>query len=79
MRNNFRGDGYLDVDSGVAKSWKLHEQTTLKFEWQVYNVTNSIRFDAASVGSGLTGGNLGVATSTLTVPRRMQFALRVDF
>jgi hypothetical protein len=79
MRNNFRGDGYFDVDSGLAKSWKLHEQTTLKFEWQVYNVTNSVRFDAASVGSGLTGGNLGVATSTLTVPRRMQFALRVDF
>jgi hypothetical protein len=79
MRNNFRGDGYWDIDSGVAKSWKLHEQTALKFEWQVYNVLNSVRFDAASIGSGLTGGNLGVATSTLTVPRRMQFALRVDF
>jgi hypothetical protein len=79
MRNNFRGDGYFDVDSGIAKSWRLHEQTTLRFEWQVYNVTNSVRFDAASIGSGLTGGNLGVATATLTVPRRMQFALRVDF
>jgi hypothetical protein len=79
QRNNFRGDGYFDVDSGLAKSWQLHEQTTLRFEWQVYNVTNSVRFDAASIGSGLTGGNLGVASSTLTVPRRMQFALRVDF
>jgi hypothetical protein len=79
QRNNFRGDGYFDVDSGVAKSWRLHEQTTLRFEWEVYNVTNSVRFDSAFIGSGLTGGNLGVATSTLTVPRRMQFALRVDF
>jgi hypothetical protein len=79
MRNNFRGDGYFDVDSGLAKTWKLREPASLRFEWQVYNVTNSVRFDANSIGSGLTGGNLGVATSTLTVPRRMQFALRVDF
>jgi hypothetical protein len=78
-RNNFRGDGYFNIDSGVAKNWKIYRESTLHFEWQVYNVLNTVRFDAASIGSGLTGGNLGVASSTLTTPRRMQFALRYDF
>jgi hypothetical protein len=79
QRNNFRGDGYFNVDSGLAKSWKVREIGTLKFAWEVYNVTNAVRFDPAYIGSGLTSGNLGIATSTLTVPRRMQFGMRFDF
>lgn len=78
-RNNLRGDGYMDIDSGLAKTWALPEKATLKFSWEVYNVTNTVRFDPASIGSGLTGGNLGVASSLLTAPRVMQFSLRVDF
>jgi hypothetical protein len=79
QRNNLRGDGYFDIDSGLNKSWKFGEYGTLKFGWEVYNATNTVRFDPASIGSGLTGGNLGVATSLLTAPRRMQFSLRYDF
>ena len=79
QRNNFRGDGYFDLDSGLAKSWKIHEFSTLKFAWEVYNVTNTVRFDPASIGSALTSGNLGIASTLLTVPRRMQFSLRYDF
>ncbi len=79
QRNQFRGDGYFDIDSGLAKSWKIRESNSLKFEWEVYNVTNSVRFDPGYVGSQLTAGNLGVASTTLTQPRRMQFALRYDF
>lgn len=79
QRNNFRGDGYFNIDSGLSKSWKFGEKGALKFAWEVYNVTNSVRFDPGFIGSGLTSGNLGVANSTLTQPRRMQFALRYDF
>jgi hypothetical protein len=79
QRNNFRGDGYFDLDSGLAKSWGLGEYGSLKFAWEVYNVTNTVRFDPASINSQLTGGELGVATSLLTSPRRMQFSLRYDF
>jgi hypothetical protein len=78
-RNTFRGDGYFNIDSGLSKTWKVKEMGTLKFAWEVYNVTNSVRFDAAYINTGLTGGQLGVATRTLTVPRRMQFGLRFDF
>jgi hypothetical protein len=79
QRNNFRGDGYFDVDSGVDKSWGLGEYGTIKFAWETYNVTNTVKFDPASIGSGLTSGNLGIASSLLTQPRRMQFSLRYDF
>jgi hypothetical protein len=78
-RNNFRGDGYIGLDSGLSKNWALREFGTVKFTWEVYNVTNTVRFDPASIGSGLTGGNLGIASALLTTPRRMQFSLRYDF
>ncbi len=79
QRNNFRGDGYFNVDSGISKTWKFGEFGGLKFAWEVYNVTNTVRFDPASIGGQLTGGNLGIASALLTVPRRMQFSLRYDF
>jgi len=79
QRNNFRGDGAFNVDSGLSKTWRTGEFGKLKFAWEVYNVTNSVRFDPASIGSGLTGGGLGEATTLLSSPRRMQFALRYDF
>jgi len=78
-RNNFRGDGYFGLDDGLSKSWGLERYGTLKFAWEVYNVTNTVRFDPASIGDGLTGGNLGVASRLLTKPRVMQFSLRYEF
>lgn len=80
QRNTFRGDGYYGWDSGLTKSWKIRELGQLRFSWEVYNVTNSTRFDPASISTGLLlGENIGVASNVLTVPRRMQFALRYDF
>jgi hypothetical protein len=82
QRNNFRGDGYLDLDSGLTKSWAFGKYGALKFTWEVYNVTNTNRFDPYSIGSGLTQGNLGTASALIGgngAPRRMQFALRYDF
>jgi hypothetical protein len=77
-RNKFRGDGYFDIDAGIAKSWRM-EYGTLKFDWETFNTTNTNRFDPVSIGSGLTDSNLGIADKLLTQPRRMQFALRYDF
>ena len=79
-RNNLRGDGYFDLDSGLSKNWKFGEWGNLKFAWEVYNVTNTVRFDPAFIGSQLTQGNVGIASvPTLSSPRRMQFSLRYDF
>ncbi|MGB6973892.1 MAG: TonB-dependent receptor [Terracidiphilus sp.] len=79
QRNNFRGDGAFGIDTGLTKSWKVSDLGTLKFAWEVYNVTNSVRFDPQRIDSGLTDGNLGVAHSLLSKPRVMQGSLRFDF
>src|SRR3984957_2616831 len=81
-RNNFRGDGYFDIDSGLAKTFKITEGQSVKFDWEVFNVTNSARFDTNpnfSLGTTLTLGNLGNYSRTLSMPRVMQFSLRYDF
>jgi hypothetical protein len=80
-RNNYRGDGYFDIDSSLTKNWKLGDLATLKFAAEAYNVTNSARFDVSL--AGLTADTaspvLGTYYSTLSTYRRMQFGLRVDF
>jgi hypothetical protein len=80
QRNAFTGDGYFDVDSGLTKSWHI-SKGDLKFAWEVYNVTNTVRFDPLGIGSGLGTGSLGTASTTFSPQefRRMQFALRYDF
>ena len=81
-RNVFRGDGYFDIDSTLSKVWKVSEFGKLKFDAEVYNITNTNRFDTSSLSSGLTGGSLGAYGSTLPAQsnfRRMQFGLRFDF
>jgi hypothetical protein len=85
QRNNFRGDGYFDVDTGLSKAWKIREQMMLKFVWEVFNATNSVRFDTNPVSSlgglntQITSGTLGQYSSTLSIPRVQQFSLRVSF
>ncbi len=80
-RNNFRGDGIFSVDSGLAKSWRFAEYGSLKFDWEVFNVSNSVRFNdnPLFLGTQLTGGNLGTYSAMQNLPRRMQFGLRYDF
>ena len=80
-RNNFRGDGYFDIDSALTKSWSLGDWAKLKFAAEAYNISNSVRFDTSL--NGLVGSsnnnNLGTYTVALSTYRRMQFGVRVDF
>jgi len=81
MRNAFRGDGYFDIDSSLAKTWSLPEEMKLKFAAEVYNVGNNVRFDDSPINlnANMTSGTFGVYGGTLTTYRRMQFGLRLDF
>jgi len=82
QRNELRGPGYFGIDAGLGKEWKVTEAQTLSFSWEVFNVTNSVRFDAAlsSNNFDLTSStNFGVYGSTLTKPRVMQFMVRYSF
>ncbi|MBV8632044.1 MAG: hypothetical protein JOZ83_14030, partial [Silvibacterium sp.] len=81
-RNNFRGDGWFGIDTGLNKTWQFREYGSLKFDWQVFNVTNSVRFNTnpiTSLTAGLLSGSLGSYSAMQNAPRRMQFGLRYDF
>lgn len=80
-RNNFRGDGYIDIDSSLSKTWNLHDRMKLKFAGEVYNIGNDVRFDDSplNLNAGLTSGTFGSYGGMLTTYRRMQFGLRLDF
>lgn len=84
QRNNLRGPGYFGVDLGVAKKWHLGESRSLQFSAEAFNLTNSVRFDAAQAAStgtfALTTSTIfGKYVNTLTRPRVMQFSLRFTF
>ena len=81
QRNNFRGDGYFDIDSSLAKTWSLGEGMKLKMDAEVYNVGNDVRFDDSPswLNIGLSSGTFGYYSHTLTTYRRMQFGALIDF
>lgn len=82
QRNELRGPGYLGIDAGIDKDWKVREGQTLSFAWEAFNITNAVRFDAAASANNFdltSATNFGVYGSTLTQPRVMQFMLRYSF
>ena len=80
QRNNLRGPGIFGLDTGLAKSWKITESQALKFSWEVFNATNSVRFDAVSASGTLSNSSsFGNFIQTLSKKRVMQFALRYSF
>ena len=85
QRNQFRGDGYFGIDAGLSKTWATFENQKLDFRWEVFNVTNAVRFDVTSLNLNSTnsvtpgGVSFGNYTRTLSPPRVMQFSLRYSF
>jgi len=83
QRNIIRGDGFFGVDLGLSKRWTMPwaEKQSLQLRWEVFNVTNSTRFDAQSSLNAIDsyGAQFGNYTRLLTNPRVMQFALRYEF
>jgi Carboxypeptidase regulatory-like domain len=84
QRNELRGPGTFNIDTGISKSWRITEAQALKFTWEVFNVTNTPRFDVGTMqfnGNQLLSSNtsFGNFSSTLSNPRVMEFALRYTF
>lgn len=81
QRNNFRGDGYFDIDAGVNKNIKLWERANLTLSAYAFNVTNSVRFDVQNINAGLDNAAVFGTYSgpSLVAPRRFEFAARLSF
>jgi hypothetical protein len=81
-RNIVRGDGYFTIDGSLAKSFAMPyaESHRLQIRCEVFNVTNSVRFDVANVSLDIgQRGSFGRYASLLTQPRVMQFGARYEF
>jgi hypothetical protein len=79
-RNPMRGDGYFSWDSGLDKDFHVTERVKAQIRWEMFNLTNSVRFDSHSISSTLDNPqNFGQATALLTNKRVAQFSARVEF
>jgi hypothetical protein len=83
-RNLMRGDGYFTIDTSLSKAWSIFKDNRLRFRWDVFNVTNTPRFNVDDLnnfpdrsGFGRYDGTL--ATCDAQAGRCMQFALRYEF
>jgi hypothetical protein len=77
LRNNIRGPGFFNIDSGLYKvftmPWSEHHKIQLR--WETYNTTNTAKFSGPSL-TDTTSTTFGKFSSTLTSPRQMQIAGR---
>ena len=93
-RNIFRMPGYVDVDLGLSKTWKMpySENHMLQIRWDVFNVTNTQHFgaiDGSRTGFGVgldpglnhtnAPGNWSNFTGIQGQPRVMQVGMRYWF
>ena len=81
-RNTLVGPGFVDMDFGVGKIFKVNERASFKFEANFFNLFNHPNFQTPV--SNPTSGNFGDSISTFTNqqsggPRITQMALRFDF
>ncbi len=82
IRNTLRGDGFFALDGSLSKRFIMpyRESHSLQFRWEVFNLTNTVRFDPGSISNFLTiSGSFGKYSDVLTNPRVMQFGLRYEF
>ncbi len=81
-RNGLRGDGVFNIDLNVAKRFMMPyaEGHSIQFRWETFNLTNTSRFDVASLSLDISSsGTFGKYSTLLSQPRVMQFGLRYEF
>ena len=85
-----RGPGYYDFDTALQKRFSITERVSLKFRAEAFNLFNHPIYasPSGSIGSSplAPSSKFGTITSILNTgavgtgtPRRIQFALRLDF
>jgi hypothetical protein len=85
IRNLLRGDGYFTIDASLSKGFRLPGSQRLQFRWDVFNITNTPRFDTGNVTTNPeAAGSFGRYDGSLAAcdgaaGRCMQLNLRYDF
>ncbi len=64
-------------DFSLAKRTHVGEHAEVEFRWEVFNAFNNVNFHTPQFD--VTNSNFGQITQTVSEPRVMQFALKVNF
>jgi hypothetical protein len=85
FRNMLRGDGYIGADIGIGKAFELPYNQRLRFRWEIFNLTNTQRFNTADVSmtpdvtSTFGRYNSVLGTCDGRAGRCMQASLKYEF
>lgn len=75
-RNIWQGPGFLQVDLGAYKNFRITESVRLQFRSEFFNLPNRANF--GNPNTNISSGNFGRITSTQSA-RVIQFALKLNF
>ncbi len=64
-------------DFNLMKRQRLGERTELEFRWEVFNLFNNVAFDLP--GNSIYSPGFGRISATVSSPRLMQFAMKLNF
>ncbi|WP_049961156.1 TonB-dependent receptor [Pseudacidobacterium ailaaui] len=76
-RNFLFSDHATTFDFSVFRSFPVHDEASLQFRAEAFNLFNIINY--APPGTTLNGGGFGRVSSIENPPRQLQFALRLSF
>ena len=76
-RSIVEGDHPFNLDAGLMKSFRLTERFRTQFRWETFNVTNTTTF--ADPNASLGNPDFGKSRASTSLPRQLQFALRLSF
>ncbi|MCL4814325.1 MAG: TonB-dependent receptor [Vicinamibacteraceae bacterium] len=85
IRNLLRGDGYFGIDLSVSKSFAMPFGHRLRFRWDIFNLTNAVRFDTGDLdvfpdrAASFGRYNSSLASCDGAASRCMQLNLRYEF
>jgi hypothetical protein len=81
-RGVFSGPGLANVDLSVFKSTSLTERVGLQFRTEIFNLLNRTNLgtpNATVFSNGAINSSAGVITTLATMPRQIQFGLKLIF
>jgi hypothetical protein len=76
-RNILEGPGRVNFDFSLFKDFRITEQVKIQFRAEFFNAFNIPQFDLPNATIGT--GPAGTITSTVGIPRQIQFGLKIVF
>jgi hypothetical protein len=76
---NLNNPGTWDTDSGLRRSFPIHETLAFVFEADCLNTTNHVTFNGPNVSWSAGSTSFGTVSGIANAPRDFQFAGHINF